>query len=70
MGGPDLKIVVYSRESSSGTYAFFRDTVLDGREYTGPLCSLRQSCFCLHEASSKRNLQIQRGADNCPMACD
>lgn len=34
VGGPNKPIVVYSRESSSGTYAFFRDHVLDGREYT------------------------------------
>lgn len=33
VGGPDMEIVVYSRESSSGTYAFFREHVLDGLEY-------------------------------------
>lgn len=34
VGGPDRNIVTYSRESSSGTYAFFRKHVLDGREYS------------------------------------
>ena len=34
VGGPDMEIVVYSRESSSGTYAYFREHVLEGREYT------------------------------------
>ena len=33
LGGPDMKIVVYSRESSSGTYEFFKDQVLDGKDY-------------------------------------
>lgn len=33
VGGLDKTIVVYSRESSSGTYAFFRKDVLDGREF-------------------------------------
>jgi len=33
VGGPDMPIVVYSRESSSGTYAFFREHVLGGNEY-------------------------------------
>jgi phosphate transport system substrate-binding protein len=33
VGGPDMTIVVYSRESSSGTYAFFREHVLGGNEY-------------------------------------
>jgi phosphate transport system substrate-binding protein len=34
VGGPDKAIVVYSRESSSGTYAFFREHVLKNHEYT------------------------------------
>ncbi len=33
VGGEDLKIVVYSRESSSGTYEFFKEHVLDGKNY-------------------------------------
>lgn len=33
LGGPDMPIVVYSRESSSGTYTFFREHVLNNREY-------------------------------------
>jgi phosphate transport system substrate-binding protein len=32
-GGPDLPIVVYSRESSSGTFEFFRDRVLRGKDF-------------------------------------
>jgi phosphate transport system substrate-binding protein len=34
VGGPNKPIVVYSRESSSGTYAFFREHVLANKEYT------------------------------------
>lgn len=34
VGGPNMPIVVYSRESSSGTYAFFREHVLGGNEYS------------------------------------
>lgn len=33
VGGPDLEIVVYSRESSSGTHEFFKEKVMDGREF-------------------------------------
>ena len=33
VGGPDKPIVVYSRESSSGTYTFFREHVLKNKEY-------------------------------------
>lgn len=33
VGGPDHRIVRYSRESSSGTYAFVKDEVMKGRDY-------------------------------------
>ena len=33
VGGDDEKIVAYSRESSSGTYEFFKESVLDGKNY-------------------------------------
>jgi phosphate transport system substrate-binding protein len=33
LGGPDEPIVVYSRESSSGTYVFFKDHVLGGADF-------------------------------------
>ena len=34
LGGPDNRIIVYSRENSSGTYVFFKDNVLEGRDFT------------------------------------
>ena len=34
VGGPDARIVVYSRENNSGTYVFFKDHVLKGKDYT------------------------------------
>lgn len=33
LGGDDLKIVLYSRETSSGTYEFFRDHVLNKKNF-------------------------------------
>ncbi len=33
VGGPDLPVVLYGRESSSGTYEFFKETALQGRDY-------------------------------------
>jgi phosphate transport system substrate-binding protein len=33
VGGPDAKIVLYSRENSSGTYVFFKDEVLKGDDF-------------------------------------
>jgi phosphate transport system substrate-binding protein len=40
VGGPDAKIVVYGRENNSGTYVFFRDNVLKGKDYTSTMQSL------------------------------
>ncbi len=34
VGGEDLSIVVYSRESSSGTYEFFKEHVMSRKNYT------------------------------------
>lgn len=33
LGGPDQKVTVYSRETSSGTYAFVREHVMDDADY-------------------------------------
>jgi len=34
LGGPDQAIVILSRESSSGTYVFFQEHVMDKKDYT------------------------------------
>lgn len=34
VGGPDAPITVYSRENSSGTYEFFKEHVLGGKDFT------------------------------------
>ncbi|MEI6680509.1 MAG: PstS family phosphate ABC transporter substrate-binding protein [Mariniphaga sp.] len=33
VGGDDMKMVIYSRETSSGTYEFFKEHVLKGKNY-------------------------------------
>ncbi len=33
VGGPDLKIIVYSRETSSGTYEFFKEHVMKKKNF-------------------------------------
>jgi len=37
VGGPDARLTLYGRENSSGTYAFFKDVVLLGKDYA-PSC--------------------------------
>lgn len=40
VGGADLKIVVYSRETSSGTYEFFKEHVLKNKNYMTSVLSM------------------------------
>jgi len=43
VGGDDEKIVAYSRESSSGTYEFFKEEVMEKKNYANDILSLRTS---------------------------
>ncbi|MCD7916394.1 MAG: phosphate ABC transporter substrate-binding protein [Tannerellaceae bacterium] len=40
VGGDDLQIVAYSRETSSGTYEFFKESVLKNKNYMNGILSL------------------------------
>lgn len=40
VGGDDIKIVVYSRETSSGTYEFFKEHVLKNKNYMNGVLSM------------------------------
>lgn len=40
VGGDDLQIVVYSRETSSGTYEFFKESVLKNKNYMASVLSM------------------------------
>lgn len=40
VGGKDLKIVPYSRETSSGTYEFFKESVLKNKNYKSGIMSM------------------------------
>jgi phosphate transport system substrate-binding protein len=40
VGGEDLKIIPYSRETSSGTYEFFKESVLKNKNYKNGIMSM------------------------------
>lgn len=40
VGGEDAQIIVYGRENNSGTYVYFRDFVLNGKDYVVTMQSL------------------------------
>ena len=60
LGGPDARIIVYSRESSSGTYVFFKDNVLEGKDFT-PRAQTMPGTASVVNAVSKEKLGIGYG---------
>lgn len=40
VGGDDMKIVVYSRETSSGTYEFFKEHVMNRKNYSSSVLNM------------------------------
>lgn len=40
VGGDDMKIVAYSRETSSGTYEFFKEHVMDKKNYASTVLNM------------------------------
>lgn len=52
--GPDLKIVVYSRETSSGTYEFFKTSVLREKNYMAGVLSMPATGAVIQSVSQTR----------------
>jgi phosphate transport system substrate-binding protein len=55
VGGEDAKILVYGRENSSGTYVYFRDVVLGGKDYTGTMQSLPGTAAVVNAVAKDAN---------------
>lgn len=55
VGGPDAPIVVYSRENSSGTYVFVKDTLLKGEDYTPRAQTLPGTAAVVNAVSKEKN---------------
>ena len=60
LGGPDKTIIVYSRENSSGTYVFFKETVLGGADFT-PRAQTMPGTAAVVNAVSKEEFGIGYG---------
>ncbi len=60
VGGSDSKIVVYSRENNSGTYVYFRDFVLKGKDFVASAQTLPGTAAVVN-AVSKDALGIGYG---------
>lgn len=55
LGGPDAPIVLYGRESSSGTYAYFKEHVLRDLDFAVEMQSLPGTAAVIHAVRSDRN---------------
>jgi phosphate transport system substrate-binding protein len=60
VGGPDAKMIVYSRENSSGTYVFFKEAVLLGADFT-PRAQTMPGTAAVVNAVSKEKFGIGYG---------
>jgi phosphate transport system substrate-binding protein len=54
VGGSDSPIVVYSRENSSGTYEFFKEHVLKGKDYTAGAQTLQGTAQVIQAVASEK----------------
>ena len=55
LGGADAKIIVYSRENSSGTYVFFKEHVLKNADYTQRAQSMPGTAAVVNAVSKEKN---------------
>ena len=55
VGGRDAPIVVYSRESSSGTYLFVKETLLGGEDYTSYAQTLPGTAAVVYAVAREKN---------------
>ncbi len=54
VGGEDAKIIVYSRETSSGTYEFFKESVLHNKNYKSSVLSMPATGAIIQSVSQTR----------------
>jgi phosphate transport system substrate-binding protein len=55
VGGVDAPIVMYGRENSSGTFVYFRDNVLGGKDYSPSMQSLPGTAAVVNAVSKDKN---------------
>jgi|ERR1017187_7161443 phosphate transport system substrate-binding protein len=55
VGGPDAPITVYSRENSSGTYEFFKEHVLKGKDFAASAQTMPGTAALLQAVSKDKN---------------
>lgn len=55
LGGPDAQIILYSRENNSGTYEFFKEHVLRGKDFAAHAQTMPGTAAVLQAVSRARH---------------
>jgi phosphate transport system substrate-binding protein len=55
VGGPDVRLTLYGRENSSGTYAFFKEVVLGGADYAASCQTLPGTAAVVNAVAQDEN---------------
>jgi phosphate transport system substrate-binding protein len=55
VGGPDAPVIVYSRESSSGTYVFVKDNLLKGGDFAAQAQTLPGTAAVVNAVAKEKN---------------
>jgi phosphate transport system substrate-binding protein len=55
VGGPDAKIILYSRENNSGTYVYFKDNVLDGEDFAASTQNMPGTAAVVNAVAKDKN---------------
>lgn len=55
LGGPDTRIILYSRENNSGTYEFFKEHVLQGKDFAAQAQTMPGTAAVLQAVSRERH---------------
>lgn len=55
IGGPDAQIILYGRESSSGTYDYFREHVLDKGDFAPAVQTLQGTAAIINAVGQDKN---------------
>ena len=55
VGGDDAPIVIYSRENSSGTYEFFKEHVLKGKDFASSAQTMQGTAVLLQAVAKEKN---------------
>ncbi len=55
IGGDDSKIILYSRENSSGTYVYFKDNVLEGEDFSPSAQNMPGTAAVVNAVSKDKN---------------